>query len=165
MEAKDNDSATECVTLQFEKMRKMRKDDKVYDLDPYAPLLPATSGSVGLDLRSPTDCIVPPWGRQKIELGLRLLLPPNYFAYIAPRSGLAVHNGVVAFMGTIDTDFRGPLSVILFSYSNEPYFIERGEKIAQLILAKAVPVKLQGCSEIKTDTDRAEGGFGSSGKF
>ena len=143
----------------------------VRKLDHFGDLpLPAyeTAESAGMDLRAavpdgdPVD--IPPGGRALIPTGLAIALPPGFEAQVRPRSGLAIKNGVTCLNtpGTIDSDYRGELKVIMINHGDEPFVIARGERIAQLVLA---PVTLAEWQEVDTlsETERGEGGFGSTG--
>jgi len=102
--------------------------------------------------------------RTMIPTGLALALPPRYEAQVRPRSGLAAKNGVTVLNtpGTIDADYRGEVKVILVNLSNEPFTIERGMRVAQMIIA---PVTQGTWTEVDVlgETERGEGGFGSTG--
>lgn len=127
----------------------------------------ATAGSVGLDLMAAvTDPIeLLPKARTLVPTGLKIALPPGYEAQVRPRSGLAANHGVTVLNapGTIDSDYRGELKVILINLGAEPMIIARGMRIAQLILAKVERVDWQPVVDIDP-TQRGEGGFGSTGK-
>tara|TARA_R110000751_G_scaffold146601_1_gene250755 strand:- start:188723 stop:189157 length:435 start_codon:yes stop_codon:yes gene_type:complete len=125
-----------------------------------------TIASAGMDLRANiTEAIqLQPLQRTIVKTGLFIELPIGLEAQVRPRSGLAAKNGVTVLNapGTIDADYRGEIGVILVNLSNENFIIQNGERIAQLIIAKherAEWVEVQTLSE----TDRGEGGFGSTG--
>ncbi len=105
-----------------------------------------------------------PLERAMIPTGLAMALPPRHEAQIRPRSGLAAKNGITCLNtpGTIDADYRGEVKVILVNLSNEPFVIERGMRIAQMIIA---PVTQGAWSEVAElgETERGAGGFGSTG--
>ncbi|MFK8039610.1 MAG: dUTP diphosphatase [Crocinitomicaceae bacterium] len=126
-----------------------------------------TLNSAGVDLRAYTadEIILKPLERKLIKTGLFLEIPEGYEAQVRPRSGLAYKNGITVLNspGTIDADYRGEIGVILVNMSNEPFKIENGERIAQLIFAKfeqAEFIKVEALNE----TERGAGGFGSTGK-
>jgi dUTP pyrophosphatase len=127
----------------------------------------ATSGSAGFDLRSNVDLIINPGDFDKVPTGLFFQLPPNFEMQVRPRSGLAAKHGVTVLNtpGTIDSDYRGEIIVILINHGKEPFKIEKGDRIAQAVVAQTVSsfIKLNKVSEISDNTDRSSGGFGSTG--
>ena len=126
----------------------------------------ATSGSAGLDLRSNEEYIIPilPFGRTLIHTGIHIELPQGYEAQIRPRSGLALKKGLTVLNspGTIDSDYRGEIGVILYNSSKEVASIEPGERIAQMVIAKYERVELVDVNFLN-ETDRGDGGFGHTG--
>lgn len=125
-----------------------------------------TVASAGMDLRAnlTTSIVLNPLERAIVKTGLFIELPIGFEAQVRPRSGLAAKKGVTVLNapGTIDADYRGEIGVILVNLSTEPFVIENGERIAQLIIAKherADWIEVQELSE----TSRGEGGFGSTG--
>lgn len=129
----------------------------------------ATEGSSGFDLRAHLDCpqVLPSLGRMIVPTGLSISLPEGYEAQVRPRSGLAAKRGITVINspGTIDSDYRGEIGVILVNLSTDPFLVEPGERIAQLIFAKVeVPFLALStvCGEL-LQTDRGAGGFGSTG--
>lgn len=125
-----------------------------------------TIASAGLDLRANiTEAIVlKPLERTIVKTGLFIELPIGFEAQVRPRSGLAAKKGVTVLNapGTVDADYRGEIGVILVNLSNEDFTIENGERVAQLVIAKherAEWVEVESLSE----TERGEGGFGSTG--
>jgi dUTP pyrophosphatase len=125
-----------------------------------------TSNSAGMDLRSANDepVIIKPMERKLIPTGLAVALPKNYEAQIRPRSGLALKEGITVLNtpGTIDADYRGEIGVILINLSNKEFIIERGMRIAQMIIAPCIQAELKPVDDLDK-TDRGEGGFGSTG--
>ena len=125
-----------------------------------------TIASAGMDLRANlTEAVVlAPLGRAIIKTGLFIELPLGYEAQVRPRSGLAAKRGVTVLNspGTIDADYRGEIGVILVNLSNEPFMIENGERIAQLVIAKHERAEWM-VADVLTETVRGEGGFGSTG--
>lgn len=125
-----------------------------------------TSGSAGLDLRANTTTAIElnPLERTLIPTGLYLELPTGYEAQIRPRSGLAIKKGLslVNSPGTIDSDYRGEIKVIVVNLSNEVQTIPAGERIAQMVVARYEQITWQSV-EILSDTGRGSGGFGSTG--
>jgi dUTP pyrophosphatase len=125
-----------------------------------------TKASAGMDLRANlTDSIIlKPLERAIVKTGLFIELPIGYEAQVRPRSGLAAKNGITVLNspGTIDADYRGEIGVILVNLSDQPFVIENGERIAQLIIAKHERAEWIEVQEL-TETSRGEGGFGSTG--
>ena len=137
---------------------------------PHAPGLPeyATPGSAGLDIAAAVAADEPlelaPGARALVPTGLRLAVPEGWEAQVRPRSGLALRHGLMLpnSPGTIDSDYRGELQVIVMNAGAEPVRIERGMKIAQLVLKPAPRIAWRECAELD-ETERGEGGFGSTG--
>jgi dUTP pyrophosphatase len=127
----------------------------------------ATEGSSGMDIRSFLDAPITlqPLERTLIPTGLHIELPYGFEAQIRPRSGLAIKQGITCLNtpGTIDSDYRGEIKVILVNLSNEPQVIENRERIAQMIIAKVTRCELVLSKELNI-TIRGEGGFGHTGK-
>lgn len=105
-----------------------------------------------------------PLARTIVKTGLYIELPMGYEAQVRPRSGLAAKKGITVLNapGTIDADYRGEIGVILVNISNEPFTIENGERIAQLIIAKHERAEWEKV-EVLSETKRGDGGFGSTG--
>lgn len=130
--------------------------------------LPAyeTVHASGMDLRAAiaAPLSVAPGERVLVPTGLRIALPPGVEAQIRPRSGLAIRNGIsmVNSPGTIDADYRGEIRVILINHGNEPFVIQRGDRIAQMIIAPVLRVSWDPVPDLES-TARGEGGFGHTG--
>jgi dUTP pyrophosphatase len=126
----------------------------------------ASAGAAGLDLRAavPTPTVIPPGERTLVPTGIRLALPPGFEGQVRARSGLALRRGIVLpnAPGTIDADYRGELSVILWNTSREPFVVERGDRIAQLVVARVARVAWDERATLD-ESARGEGGFGSTG--
>lgn len=126
----------------------------------------ASDGAAGLDLRAAVAdaTLIPPGERALVPTGLRLALPPGFEGQLRARSGLALRSGIVLpnAPGTIDADYRGELSVILWNTSREPFVVQRGDRIAQLVVARVARVAWQECATLE-GTARDAGGFGSTG--
>lgn len=131
-----------------------------------------TPGAAGADIRAnlPPDereagFVLKPMERRIAPTGIRVEIPDGYEAQIRPRSGLALNHGITLpnTPGTIDSDYRGPLGVLLVNLGAEPFVVRHGERIAQMIVA---PVVRAAFEEVRylTDTRRGAGGFGSTGK-
>jgi dUTP pyrophosphatase len=131
--------------------------------------LPAyeTLSSAGMDVRAALNETVTlqPLERKLIPTGLFLEIPHGYEVQVRPRSGLAYKNGVTVLNapGTIDADYRGEVGVLLVNLSNEPFTIASGDRIAQLVVAKVEQIEWKPTSQL-SETERGEGGFGSTGK-
>ena len=125
----------------------------------------ATPASAGLDLRASEGCVIPSGGRALVPTGLRIALPEGYEAQVRPRSGLALEHGVTLpnSPGTIDADYRGEIGVILMNLGQEPFVVEPGDRIAQMIVAPVTRVAWSEAEELDA-TERGEGGFGSTGR-
>jgi len=127
----------------------------------------ATKASAGVDLKAVLDgpVTLKPLERSVIGTGLKIALPEGFEAQVRPRSGLAAKFGITVLNapGTIDADYRGEIGVILVNLSNEEFTIQPGERIAQLVLARYEQIEWQ-ITERLSETERGEGGFGSTGK-
>lgn len=125
----------------------------------------AYSGDAGLDLRASEDVVLKPFERRLISTGLAVAIPEGYAGYVQPRSGLALREGLsmANTPGLIDSHYRGELKVCAINLDPvKDIHIERGERIAQLVILQVPFVKLVEKGELD-DTDRGAGGFGSSG--
>ena len=124
----------------------------------------ATSGAAGIDVLSAEDEILPPAGRHAVATGFAVAIPDGYEIQVRPRSGLALKHGISLpnTPGTIDSDYRGELKIIMINLSQEAFVIRRGDRIAQLV---AAPVQLAMFEEVAelNETTRGAGGFGSTG--
>jgi len=123
----------------------------------------ATVGSAGYDLSSAVDATISPWGRELISLGICIQVPKGTYGRIAPRSGLAVRNGIQVGAGVIDSDYTGEIKVLLFNQSTEPFTVTTGDRIAQLIIEKIVDDAEIKLVDTFAETVRGSDGFGSSG--
>ena len=129
----------------------------------------ATKGAAGLDVQAAVPGDAPltlaPGARASVPTGLVLAIPDGYEAQVRPRSGLAARHGVTVLNspGTIDSDYRGEVKVLLVNLSDEPVTIARGERIAQLVFAPVTRVRLAEQESLDATT-RGEGGFGSTGR-
>lgn len=126
-----------------------------------------TDHSAGMDLRAflKEDIILRPMERALIPTGLFIELPKGYEAQIRPRSGLAIKKGITVLNtpGTIDSDYRGEIGIILVNLSKEDFIVKSGERICQMIINKHESVSLKEV-EILEETERGAGGFGHTGK-
>lgn len=125
-----------------------------------------TEHSVGLDVRADNDepIVLGSLQRAMVPTGLYFEIPPGFEIQVRPRSGLAAKHGITVTNapGTIDPDYRGELKVLLVNLSDEPFTINRGERVAQLVLARYERLGWDECTDL-SDTERGSGGFGSTG--
>ena len=137
---------------------------------PYMKLLPtacmltcATPKSVGLDLYSPTNVLIPAHDEVLVNMGIALQIPMGYYGRIAPRPGLAIHHHIHVGAGVVDSDYTGPVQVLLLNLSSQNHFIEVNHCIAQLILEKvAYPILCEVPQMLLTECGAH--GFGSTGQ-
>lgn len=126
----------------------------------------ATAGSAGMDLRANLESSITlqPLERYLVPTGIFIQLPEGYEAQIRPRSGLSIKKGItlVNAVGTIDSDYTGEIKLPIINLSNEPYTIEDGERLAQMVIARYEKIIWQEVSFLD-ETERGEGGFGSTG--
>ena len=133
--------------------------------------LPAyeTGGSAGMDLRAAVAGDAPltlaPGARALVPTGLKIALEPGYEAQVRPRSGLALKHGITCLNspGTIDSDYRGEVGVILINHGQEPFVIKRGERVAQMVIARYAQAEMMEVGGLD-ETARGAGGFGSTGR-
>jgi dUTP pyrophosphatase len=125
-----------------------------------------SSGAAGMDLRAflEFDITIPPLGRARIPTGLFVEVPDGYEAQVRPRSGLAYNNGVTVLNspGTIDSDYRGEVGVLLINLGAEPFTVKNGERIAQMVISPVIRAQVSE-AEFLTETIRGSGGYGSTG--
>lgn len=124
----------------------------------------ATAGAAGMDVVAAEAVTLAPGGRHAVATGLAMAIPPGFEVQVRPRSGLALKHGVTVpnTPGTIDSDYRGELKVILINHGAAPFEVRRGDRIAQLVLAPVVQAAWLEVSELD-ETVRGMGGFGSTG--
>ena len=138
---------------------------KVLRTDPAAQLpVYAHPGDAGMDVRSIEEVTLSPGARALIHTGLVLMLPPNAEAQVRPRSGLALKHGITVLNtpGTIDAGYRGEVGVILINLGTEPFVVEKGMKIAQIVVSPVAQAEVVEVTSVD-ETDRGAGGFGSTG--
>ncbi|HVI99028.1 MAG TPA: dUTP diphosphatase [Sphingomonas sp.] len=125
----------------------------------------ATDGAAGMDVVAAEETVIAPGARHAVATGFAMAIPAGYEVQVRPRSGLALKHGVTCLNtpGTIDSDYRGEVKVILANLGAEPFPIQRGDRIAQLVPA---PVQRATLAEVDSldDTARGAGGFGSTGR-
>lgn len=126
-----------------------------------------TAGAAGMDLRADLEgpLSLAPLARVAVPTGLAFALPPGFEGQVRPRSGLAKNHGITLLNspGTLDCDYRGELMVLLVNLSSHSFTLQRGERIAQLVIAPVQQAQLQQV-EVLSSTERGEGGFGSTGR-
>ena len=124
----------------------------------------ATPGSAGMDLRAAEPCTLQPMERAAVPTGLKVAIPDGWEGQIRPRSGLAYRQGlsIPNAPGTIDSDYRGELKVLLINLGEAPIDIERGMRIAQMLITPAPQAEIQVVADLE-DTERGADGFGSTG--
>jgi len=135
------------------------------------PDLPApartTVTSAGFDLRAAVDepVSLPPGSRALVPTGISMAIPPGHEGQVRPRSGLAIKHGVTLLNspGTIDSDYRGEIKVIMINLGEDTFVIHRGDRIAQLVISTLTDCELIGVESLD-ETPRGQGGFGSSGR-
>jgi dUTP pyrophosphatase len=143
---------------------KFKKISREYDDIP----LPAysTEGSSGMDIRAAisSNVILEPGKIVLISTNLQVEIPEGYELQVRPRSGLAINSGIgiLNSPGTIDSDYRGEIKIILFNFGSEPFVIKRGDRIAQLVLSKYYKAEIELVDEL-TASQRNSGGFGHTG--
>jgi dUTP pyrophosphatase len=125
----------------------------------------ATHGAAGMDLVAAEDITLAPGGRHAVATGFAIAIPEGYEVQVRPRSGLALKHGVTCLNtpGTIDSDYRGEVKVILANLGQEPFAIRRGDRIAQLVPAPVLRAELTETDSLD-ETLRGAGGFGSTGR-
>ncbi len=145
------------ITLRF---RRVGNRGPPLDLPRYE-----TAGAAGLDLRADEAFSLAPGERRLVPTGLAVEIPPGYEGSVRPRSGLALRHGVgmVNAPGTVDSDYRGELGVLLVNHGQAPVAFARGDRIAQLVIAPVARAEIALAEEL-TDTGRGGGGFGSTGQ-
>lgn len=130
--------------------------------------LPArtTSGAAGLDVAAAIEeeVVIPPLGRALIPTGFAVAVPPGFEVQVRPRSGLALHHGVTVLNapGTVDSDYRGEVQVLLVNLGSNPFTVRRGDRIAQLVVSRVVPSFPVEVPDLP-ETERGRGGFGHTG--
>ena len=124
----------------------------------------ATQGSAGMDIVSAEDVTIAHGARHAVATGLSVAIPQGYEIQVRPRSGLAFKHGITVpnTPGTIDSDYRGELKVLLINHGAKPFDIARGDRVAQLVIAPVVQAKWIEVDELDA-TERGAGGFGSTG--
>jgi dUTP pyrophosphatase len=130
------------------------------------PLIPETKGSSGIDLRSNYVYKIQPGKAVLVKTGLHVQIPEGYEIQIRSRSGLALKKGIMVLNspGTVDCDYRNEIGVILFNTSNEPFIINVGDRIAQMVVCRTYTQETEFVKVKELDETERKGGFGSTGK-
>jgi dUTP pyrophosphatase len=123
----------------------------------------SSTGAAGADLRASEALEIAPGARAAVPTALRLQIPPGHVGLVWPRSGLAVRHGIDPLAGVVDSDYRGEVRVVLVNHGEEPFRVEKGDRIAQLLVQKEERAAFAAVASIDV-TDRGESGFGSSGR-
>ena len=123
-----------------------------------------TEGSAGADIAASEEAVIEPGGRYLVRTGLYIEVPEGYEAQLRPRSGLASKHGLTLLNspGTIDSDYRGEVKVLMINHGREPFVVKRGERIAQMVIAPVTRAVFK-AAEALSSTERSGGGFGSTG--
>ena len=121
-------------------------------------------GDSGMDVFSMETLLIPPMRRTLVNTGLAFEVPKGYEIQVRPKSGLALKEGITVLNtpGTIDSNYRGELGIVLINHSSKPYLVEKGKKIAQIVLQRVETIAFKEVKELK-GTTRGAGGFGSTG--
>lgn len=124
----------------------------------------ATDGAAGLDVTAAQAALLYPGQRSLIKTGLKMAVPPGWECQVRPRSGLALNRGVTVLNspGTIDSDYRGEVGIVLVNHSEDPFVVNVGDRIAQLVFVPVGRAVLE-VVDVLPETDRGEGAFGSTG--
>jgi dUTP pyrophosphatase len=123
----------------------------------------ASEGAAGADLRSREAVLLPPGGRAAVGTGLTLEIPAGHVGLVWPRSGLAVRHGIDTLAGVIDSDYRGEVRVVLVNHGQEPFQVQPGDRVAQLLVQRVERATFA-CGSGLAGTARGAGGFGSTGR-
>ncbi len=124
----------------------------------------AHPGDAGADLTAAEAVVIPPGGRALVATGIAVAIPEGHAGFVMPRSGLAIRSGVTVLNapGLIDAGYRGEVKVALINHSDEPFSIERGDRVAQLVIMPVEQVEYVAVDDLDA-TSRGDGGFGSTG--
>lgn len=122
-----------------------------------------SDGAAGYDLYSAHECVIPARGKGMVKTDISIAIPYGTYARIAPRSGLAWKNSIDTGAGVVDYDYRGPVCVILFNHSDVDFAVNKGDRVAQMVLEKIATPEIAVVEEL-SDTKRGAAGFGSTGR-
>jgi dUTP pyrophosphatase len=123
----------------------------------------ASPGAAGADLRASGSVVIEPGARAAVETALRLEIPEGHVGLVWPRSGLALRHGIDTLAGVIDSDYRGEVKVVLVNHGEQPFRIEAGDRVAQLLLQRVERARFQQVDQV-AGSERGSGGFGSTGR-
>jgi dUTP pyrophosphatase len=146
----------------------MTAGNKIINVKINGPYIPQyqSEDAAGCDLCATIaqDTVIPPHGFSVIPTGIRIQMPPGYEAQVRPRSGLAFHHGIgiLNAPGTVDSDYRGEIKVILFNTSEKAYTVRNGDRIAQLVISQTVRAEFEPADTLD-ESERGRGGFGHTG--
>jgi dUTP pyrophosphatase len=140
----------------------------VYSADESRTPVYSSENAAGADLKSAEELVIPAGEHRLVKTGIKLVMPPGYVGLVHPRSGLALKHGITVLNtpGTIDSDYRGEIGVILYNTSERDFYVGFGDRIAQLVFQRYEEAKFYwgGVDVPKdADTERGDGGFGSTG--
>ena len=121
-----------------------------------------SGGAVGYDIYSTDEVLIPPAHRALVGSGVAIVLPPGVYGRVAPRSGLAVRHGIQVGAGVVDPDYTGEVKVVLFNHGHADFHINKGDRIAQLVLEKCETPPIEEIGVVE-ETERGADGFGSTG--
>ena len=124
----------------------------------------AHPGDAGMDIFSAEDAVIKAGERRSVRTGVKMELPEGFVGLIWDKSGLALKNGIKTMAGVIDSCYRGEIEIVLVNLSEQDYKIEKGQKIAQMLIQKAERAEIEEVEELN-ETSRGAGGFGSTGLF
>ena len=138
---------------------KVHRVDKTIEMPAYAK-----QHDAGIDIRSREEVVLQPGEKQVIKTGIKVAIPPNHVGLIWDRSGLAANHSITTLAGVIDAGYRGEINVVMINHSQESFRIEKGMRIAQLLVQPVVIPEIQEVEELD-DTERGAGGLGSTGLY
>ena len=124
----------------------------------------ASAGAAGYDICASEDGSIEPGTRKVVPTGFKMTVPPGTYGRIAPRSGDSIKNGIDIAAGVIDSDYTGPVGIVLVNHGSVVYNFKAGQRVAQLILERIVTPEVEEVEELE-ETDRGANGFGSTGKM
>ena len=124
----------------------------------------AHPGDAGLDIFSAEDAVINAGERKSVRTGLKMEMPEGFVGLVWDKSGLALKNGIKTMAGVIDAGYRGEIGIVLVNLSEQDYKVEKGQKIAQMLIQKIELAEIEEAREL-SETKRSEGGFGSTGLF
>lgn len=122
-----------------------------------------TPDSAGLDLYAAQDYVIPAHGRMLVSTGVAFAIPKEFYGICTGRSGITIKNGVIGQLGIIDSDYRGAVGIMMFNTTDEEFTIKIGDRVGQMVIMPYLQCVLDYKNTLD-DTDRGEGGFGSTGK-